>query len=166
MKRKGHYTIVDTYNATDNYTKECYKEFLDEWDEDYDENDEHAYMQWAEEQAWQDFSDFLDNLRYSNLYGRAVIIEGSLGLWWGRPDIEQRFFEDPIEAIKACASGSYDVILKKVGHKLELENLHHDGRNCFTVTFLTPLGEQRFVDHGRVSTQNRENFIKLPEFLF
>lgn len=165
-KIKGHYTLVDTHNATDNYREEDYKYYCEDVGEDYEGKTEYDYYEWAEEEAKRELEDFMTNLRYSNLYGRAVMVEGSLGLWWGRPDIEPRYFDNPLEAIIECIEGAWDVIIKKCGHRLEVVNLHHDGRNYFTITFLTPTGEGRYLDHGKVSTKNRENFIKLPEYLF
>ena len=47
-----------------------------------------------------------------------------------------------------------------------LMGYQRDGRNYFTITLLTPTGECRFREHGRVSTKNRENYVKLPEYLF
>ena len=167
-KIKGHYTLVDTYNATEFYDYKSFKDYCEAGYERqrFDIESEEDWYQWAQEQANEDYDCFMTNLKYSNLYGRAVIVEGSLGLWWGHPDIGQKYFDNPVDAIRACISGAYDVIIKKVGHRLEVVNLHHDGRNYFTLTFLTPLGEGRYLDHGQVSTKNRENFIKLPEYLF
>ena len=165
-KIKGHYTIVDTDNTTDVYSREDYKEFCEVNNIEYDENNDEDFYRWASDEAWQELEDFMTNLRHSNLYGRAVMVEGSLGLWWGHPDIEQKYFDNPVDAIHACIDGAWDVIIKKCGHRLEVVSLHHDGRNYFTITFLTPTGEGRYLDHGKVSTKNRENFIKLPEYLF
>ena len=130
------------------------------------EYDDYDYYTWARDMAQEDVADFLTNLKYSDLYGRAVIVEGTMGLWWGHPDIEPRYFDNPHKAILACLDDAYDVVIKKAGHRLEVVNMHHDGRNCFTITFLTPLGEGRYLDHDRVSTKNRENYIKLPEYIF
>lgn len=165
-KIKGHYTIVDTYNTTDVYSREDYRDFCEVNNIEYDENNDEDFYRWASDEAWQELEDFMTNLKYSNLYGRAVMVEGSLGLWWGHPEIEGTYYENPIKAIQDCIAEAYDVIIKKVGHRLEVVSLHHDGRNYFTLTFLTPTGEGRYLDHGKVSTKNRENFIKLPEYLF
>lgn len=165
-KIKGHYTIVDTYNTTDVYSREDYRDFCEVNNIEYDENNDEDFYRRASNDAWQELEDFMTNLRYSNLYGRAVIVEGSVGRWNGRFDIMQHYFDNPIKAIQACVNEAYDVIIKKKGHKLEAVNMHHDGRNYFTLTFLTPTGEGRYLDHGKVSTKNRENFIKLPEYLF
>ena len=167
-KIKGHYTLVDTYNATDTYNRkdfELYCEAGYERQRFNIESDEDWYR-WAQEQANEDYDCFMTELKYSNLYGRAVIVEGSIGRWNGTFDVMQHYFDNPLKAIRACLDGAYDTIIKKVGHRLEVVNLHHDGRNYFTLTFLTPTGEGRYLDHGKVSTKNRENFIKLPEYLF
>ena len=165
---KGHYTIVNTHKPEDYYNYESFKCYCEEGGEDcgFDVNSEKDWWQWAWEEANGDYECFITNLKYSDLYGRAVIVEGSVGRWNGTFEVMQHYFDNPIKAIQACVDGAYDIIIKKKGHKLEVVNLHHDGRNYFTLTFLTPTGECRYLDHGQVSTKNRENFIKLPEFLF
>lgn len=167
-KIKGHYTLVDTYNATECYNYESFKDYCEACNEDgeYDVNSDEDWYRWAQYEANDDYDCFMTNLRYSDLYGRAVIVEGSIGRWNGRVEIMQHYFDNPLDAIRACVTPCYDVIIKKCGHRLEVESLHHDGRNYFTITFLTPLGEGRYLDHGQVSTKNRENYIKLPEYLF
>lgn len=165
-KIKGHYTLVNTYDATEEYDRESWIDYCESCEREGEKDDDEAWYEWATMNEWEDLEALMNNLRYSNLYGRAVIVEGTLGLWWGHPDIEQAYFDNPIKAIQDCINGAYDVIIKKCGHRLEVVNLHHDGRNYFTLTFLTPLGEGRYLDHGKVSTKNRENYIKLPEYLF
>lgn len=166
-KIKGHYTLVDTFNATERYTFEYYKEWCEMNDIECSDEESQDYYIWAEEQAREELDDFFENLKYEqNLKYVPVIVEGSLGLWWGNPDIEQQYFGDVIKAIKACIEGAYDVIIKKKGHRLEVVNLHHDGRNYFTLTFLNTTGECRYHEHGKVSTKNMENVHKLPTYLF
>ena len=163
---KGHYTLVDTYNADEYYSREDYQEYRDmnEIEEDFDDFE---YFNWARDMMQEEIGFLMDNLKCDKkLKDTPVIVEGSLGLWWGQPNIEQRYFKNPINALFACMDDAYDVVIKKAGHRLEVVNLHHDGRNYFTITFLTPLGEGRYLDHGKVSIKNRENFIKLPEYLF
>lgn len=167
-KIKGHYTIVNTYDATEIYNRDSFEDYCDACNEDgeYDVNSDEDWYRWAQYEADCDYECFENNLRYSNLYGRAVIVEGSVGRWNGTFDIMQHYFDNPIKAIRACIDGADNIVIKKVGHKLEAINIHHDGKNYFTITFLTPLGEGRYLDHGKVSTKNRENFVKLTEHLF
>ena len=75
-KIKGHYTLVDTYNATDTYNRkdfELYCEAGYERQRFNIESDEDWYR-WAQEQANEDYDCFMTELKYSNLYGRAVIV--------------------------------------------------------------------------------------------
>jgi hypothetical protein len=163
---KGQYTIVDTYNSEDFYPRELYAEYREDNGME-GEFDDYDYFTWARDMAQEDLQDFLENLKYDKeLKFVPVIVEGTLGLWWGRPEIEQRLFPDARTAILACIDSAYDVIIKKKGHRLEVINLHHDGRSYFNLTFLSYLGEHRYNRHGAVSTRNRENIHKLQEYLF
>ena len=168
MKRKGHYTIVDTYNATEMYDRASFEDYCSACNEDgrWDVNSDEDWHEWAEEESRDDYDYFMDNMKFNKLFDYPVIVEGSLGLWWGKPEIEQRYFRDVLLAIYECLRGAYDFSIKKAGHKLEVVNMHHDGRNYFTITFLNPCGEARWNKNGKVSTSNRENFVKLPEDLF
>lgn len=165
-KIKGHYTLVDTHNADEYYSREDYQEYRDinGIKEDFDDFE---YFNWARDMMQEEVGFLMDNLKCDKkLKDAPVIVEGSLGLWWGRPDIEPRYFKNVLEALYACMDNAYDVVIKKVGHRLEVVNMHHDGSNYFTLTFLTPTGEDRYLDHGKVSTKNMENVLKLPEYLF
>lgn len=167
-KIKGHYTLVDTHNPTSIYGFDSFQDYCDACDDDgvYNRESEEDWYKWAADEMEGDFDCLMDNLKYSKLFHYPVIVEGSLGLWWGRPEVEQKYFSDVLLAIRACIDGAYDVVIKKAGHKLEVVNMHHDGSNCFTITFLTDLGDCRYLEHGKVSTKNAENCLKLPEFLF
>lgn len=163
---KGYYTIVDTFNATEMYGRESFEDYCSACETDYKAESDDDWYRWAEDESRMDLDYFRENIRYSKECRSSVIVEGSLGLWWGRPQIEQRFFFNIEDAIDACIDGAYDVIIKKAGNRLEVTNRHHDGSDEYTITFLSSLGESRYERNGKVSTTNRENIVKLPEYLY
>lgn len=167
-KIKGHYTLVDTYSPTEHYTFESFQDYCSACDEDgrYNRESEDDWYEWAAYEMSEDFDHLMDNLVYTEWFHYPAVVEGTLGLWWGSPEVVQRLFGDVVLALRACIDRADDFIIKKAGHRLEVETLHHDGRNYFTITLLTPTGECRFREHGSVSTKNRENYVKLPEYLF
>lgn len=167
-KIKGHYTLVDTHFPTDYYSLESFKDYCSACNEDgrWNPECEEDWYRWAAEEMDDDFDYLMDNLRYTEWFHYPVIVEGTLGLWWGSPEVEQRYFDDVLLAIRACIDGAYDIVIKKVGHRLKVVNMHHDGSNYFTITFLNGTGECRYKEHGKVSTRNAENYVKLPEYLY
>lgn len=169
MRRKGHYTLVDTFNPTKMYNKESFVDYCESCETDYDKDCECDWHKWAEEESRMDLDYLFDNLNYC--YGlrganNGVIVEGRLESWWGNLTIEQQYYGDVVTAIKDCIDGAYDIIIRKEKHKLVVSNLYHDGRNDFTITFLTPTGEDRYKRNGKVSTTNRENIVKLFDYLY
>lgn len=155
--------LVDTYHVTDDYPRGVFRRICTELGlTDTDEN----YYDWAYQQAQGDLEEFQDNMKYSDWADVPVVVEGTLGLWWGNPKIEQHLFDSIFEAMSVCLSSSNDIIIRKTGNHLEMDGMHHDGTNRFKVTFLTPCGENRFNRNGHVSTRNQENYKKLPEYLY
>lgn len=98
-----------------------------------DSNDFYTFMS---ERTAEDVDDFFMNLEDSPEDRRACIISGSLGLWWGRPEIEPVRCETLTEAIKKCINPGDSIR----DFRLDLEDgvitvsaYHHDGCNSFTI---------------------------------
>ena len=63
-------------------------------------------------------------------------IEGTLGLWDGKHEIEPVFEDTVSQAVKRCLGDCPDIVIEKTeNNKLEITTLHHDGRNSFTITY-------------------------------
>ena len=167
-QRKGYYTLVNREDPIADYNRESFEDYCSACNEDgrFDPTNDVDWYKWANEESERDMDALVENLRYSKYINYPVLVEGTLGLWWGRPAIIPQFCEDVLQAIRYCVHNGDYATIRKAGHRIEIENPHHDGRNYFTITFLSPVGEARYRKNGRVSTRNRENFIKLPEYLF
>ena len=156
--------------SADNYTREDFedyvKHFMGEENTDYKVDSDEDFYQWAGEQQRLDFEDLIANLKYS-AYGKdSVMVVGTLGLWYGKRDIEPTYFENVEKAIYACISNCELKSMERVGNTIEIVVAHHDGRNCFTLVFLSDKGHERYMRNGKVSLNNRENIKKIGDFIF
>jgi hypothetical protein len=156
--------------STDNYTREDFEDYVkyltSEDNDNYNVDDEHDYWQWIEEQQRLDFEDLIVNLKYSAYGKNSVMVVGTLGLWYGKRDIEPTYFENVEKAIYACISNCELQSVERVGNTIEIVVAHHDGRNCFTLVFLSDKGHERYMRNGKVSLNNRENIKKIGDFIF
>ena len=80
--------------------------------------------------------------------------------------IEPTYFENVEKAIYACISNCELKSMERVGNTIEIVVAHHDGRNCFTLVFLSDKGHERYMRNGKVSLNNRENIKKIGEYIF
>lgn len=151
----------------DCYTKADYELHCMDNEIEFDETNDSDYYDWVYQQEEWDFDDMLDNIKYSKLNNYSVLVEGSVGTWRGRFDHEQTIFENFKDAIYACIGRSCEISkVVKIGNRVEVTAIHHDGTNYHTLYFLTPLGEYRFEKNGKVSVKNRDNIIKLPKYMY
>lgn len=152
----------------DCYTRADYELYCMDNEIEFDETNDTDFYNWLYNQEQWDFEDMLDNCKYSKKFRNiAVVVEGSVGLWYGRREIEQTKCDNFIDAIYKCMGRSCEIDkVVKIGNKIEVTAIHHDGRNYFDIYFLTELGADRLERRGQVSTRNRENVMKLPQYLW
>ena len=142
---KQEITLIDTYNVDyDDYVEDfkehceinCY-ELCGEG-----HNMEGLYMggrisflSWVGELISDDCNEFWNGLRRvkDSSYIDYYVVTGSLGLWYGRRGGICHTFNNLFDALGKCAEDAYDIIAKCDGKKIEFENHHHDGTNCFTI---------------------------------
>ena len=120
-----------------------FEEFMKyEFDEDNrpisKEGSEEYYERFSnwEEMNW---DDFMSNLKYSTS-NRECVVVGSVGLWFGRREIEAKRFDDLIDAINACIGSCDYIYIYKVNGYLEISAVHHDGTNSFEIHLLNDRG--------------------------
>lgn len=148
----------------DCYTEADYKMYREDNELEPTEYTENEFYDWLYQQEKWDFEDMLDNLKYSKLGNIRCLIEGGIGTWRGRFEIEQTTEWTINDAILRCINGAEWVEeIKVVGHAIEICTIHHDGRNYFTIHFLSELGAERFDRNGVVSMNNYKNFLKIPK---
>lgn len=151
----------------DAYTEKDYEMYCEDFEIEYDEDNIYAFYEWVAGQEEMDFDDMLSNFKYSHLKNTPVLIEGSVGTWSGRFEVEQVKCNNFVDAIYKCMGRSCEISeVVKRGNAIEVTAIHHDGRNYFTLYFLTPLGEDRFDRRDMISTRNRENILKLPKYMW
>lgn len=148
--------------CTEGYSEEDYALYRAETNmgEEFTDNE---YYQWLEEaNAFEEI--YLEDSLFPYLdYG--VIIEGTLGLWNGTFEIEPTYINSVSKLISTCCGGNCELVsVVQIGTShLEIEVVHHDGTNKFQAYILTPLGEHRYHNNGKVSVKNRQNVLKLTE---
>lgn len=149
------------------YTEEDYKDYCLDNDMEYDETNGSEYYNWIAEQEEWDFENMLDECTYSKYKNYCVLVEGSIGTWRGRFEHYQTMFNSFKEAIYACIGRSCEIDkIERIGNRIEVTAIHHDGGNYHTLYFLTPLGEYRFKNNGQVSPNNRENIVPLGKYVW
>lgn len=145
------YTLIDTFN------RNCEDYFQDfkEWAEDIngyeiegEEENMVAYFRGGKVTFWNWYydtlnmedSDFWEGFRIAiknePLYTRCVIT-GDLGLWTGRHSIYPTLCEDLYSAVMKCLTDAQDCILTIENNVLNVECLHHDGRNYFQIRLVS-----------------------------
>lgn len=156
-----------TLFAKDCYTEEDYKLYCEDNNMEYDETNDSDYYAWLSDQEGFDFETMLDDCTYSKYKNYSVLVEGSVGTWRGRFEHDQTMFKSFKDAIYACIGRSCEIDkIVRIGNRIEVTAIHHDGRNYHTLYFLTPLGEYRFEKNGYVSPRNRKNIVPLGKYVW
>lgn len=66
------------------------------------------------------------------------VVSGYLGLWNGRPRINNRIFGSFKKALDACLSSADDVVISYDNWGFYIDVFHHDGTNTFTISPIKP----------------------------
>lgn len=162
MKNK-EYTLIDTYNDLE------YQDYLENCEFNGIEpaiDGSEDFYNFCHRQKELDIEDFFNNLKYCKDLPSCWVVTGSLGLWYGRPEVNQIIYDDLEEVIRKCIDHCDMFIVVKKGNTIEVSGWHHDGRNDFEICGLSDLGKNRLHRNGKVSISNRENVFKLPEYLY
>ena len=143
--KHGKFTILTSQVDTDEFDHEAFElwrkdmdmEPLDD-DDDYDE----AYFDWCAEETQANYEADMGNIESCKEYNVPVVVTGTLGLWWGHPEIKPERFESVADAIHRCIDGSdsRDVLVEFNDGVITVDCYHHDGCNCFTIKALSKKG--------------------------
>lgn len=99
------------------------------------EQSKERFQRWCEDEAMENWDQDMENIRGYKSYNVPVKINGRLGLWWGRPEIEEVDAESVWDAIRRCTTDcAEEVVVKFNDGRIEVEVEHHDGTNFFTIT--------------------------------
>lgn len=160
---KKSYVLFDSRNGR---TYEDYLDYCKANDiEPQDEDSEHYYEIVGDLLSW-DYNDLITNLKHCVYNKQKWAVEGMLGLWNGHVQIVPKVFDNLLDAIYACVHKCDYIKITKNYSTIEVEAIHHDGTNRFTLKCLSDLGEIRYGNNGQVSLNNRKNIMTLPQWLF
>ena len=127
-------TYLDTY-CEGGYSYEDYKEWCEECEVGVGEEGGEDYWNWIYENHANDVEDFFENLKYSKEPGvnHPVVVTGTLGLWWGRPEISPTRFDCLFDAVRQCMDGADSIQVELEDGVVEVRTMHHDGTNVFEI---------------------------------
>ena len=138
---RGKFVIATT--STDGFSYKDYLEYCEEEGIQAEDEDSIEFYEWCEDEARINFDADLENIRFYEGYKIPVVITGTLGLWWGHPEIEPVRTESVYDALERCFRGCDHVTVEFDNGRIEVSASHHDGTNCFTIRALSKKGEQR-----------------------
>lgn len=160
---KKSYVLFDSreLKTYDEYLEFCEMNNIEPQGED----SEHYYEIVGYLKSW-DYDVLLSNIKHCVYNRQKWAVEGTLGLWNGQREIVPKVFDSLFEAIIACTHRCDYIKITKDYSTIEVEAIHHDGTNRFTLKCLSDLGEIRYNNNGQVSLNNRKNIMTLPQWLF
>lgn len=143
----------------DNYKYEDYLEYCEANEIEPCSEDSQSYWDWVSEMISMDVEDAYSNIDCKQDAKTMVVITGTLGLWYGNPEIDPVFVESESEyhhatkqrsyssalrlAIQKCAEGMDNVecYLNDETGCVEVIGHHHDGTNHFHIHKLSEFGK-------------------------
>ena len=133
--------LYDDYNIEFDELRELYAQITDDNTILNSRDDDSAFIEWVfGEYLNTEWTDLLDNIKYSKYGNIPCVIVGTLGLWNGRKDIYPTKCDDLVSAINKCAGSASNVIVILNNGCIEVNAMHHDGTNCFEIHLLNKLG--------------------------
>ena len=124
-------TCLDTSNYN-GYVYEDYVDYCGDNNLKIGEEDSKDFYDWQARMRDYDVEDFWDNLKNTD-FGECEV-SGSLGLWWGTPNIEPKRFDNLYDAVRECIDNStLDLCVYLENGILYVDAIHHDGTNSFVI---------------------------------
>lgn len=138
--RHGKFTILKSEVDTDDFTREDYEAYCE--DNGIEPGDDEEFLDWCAEETQFNYEADMDNIESCDEYNVPVALTGTLGLWWGHPEIRPERFESVADAIRRCVIGSdcEDVLAEFNDGVITVDCYHHDGCNSFTIKALSKKG--------------------------
>jgi len=142
--KHGKFTILKSEVDTDDFSREDYIDFCEEngIEDGVGDYFEEGFFNWCAEETKANYEADMDNIESCSEYNVPVVVTGTLGLWWGRPEIKPERFESVADAIHDCIerSDSHDVFAEYNNGVITVDCYHHDGCNSFTIKALSKKG--------------------------
>ena len=138
--KHGTFTILKSEIDTDDFTREDYEAYCE--DNYLEAGDEDDFFDWCAEETQANYEADMENIETCREYNVPVLVTGTLGLWWGHPEIKPVRFDSVADAIHSCVerSDSYDVLAEYSDGVIILNCYHHDGCNSFIIKALSKKG--------------------------
>jgi len=152
----GKFVIATNKVNTSDFCYEDYLEYCE--DMDIEPHDEYSdeYYEWCADETYTNFECDMDNIKYCKQYNVPVAIEGTLGLWWGKPTIEAVVMDNVYDAIMECIENCDYITIEFDNGVINVYATHHDGTNCFTIHALS--------NKGKTKNYNNNNDFKPWDF--
>jgi len=112
-----------------------------------------------------DYDDFMADIKRADKEYESYIITGNLGLWDGKKEIYPEYVTSLVKAIEKCLDKCDDYIVYLNNGKLEVEGLHHDGRNTFMISAFSNKGQLRWEEYENGDTDDLEFLKKKDTFV-
>ena len=142
--KHGKYTILKSEIDTDGFDREDYIDFCEDngIEPGVGDDFEHNFFDWCAEETQAYYEACMDNIEFCAEYNVPVVVTGTLGLWWGHPEIKPERFESVADAIRRCINGSNcdNVLVEFNDGVITVDCYHHDGCNSFIIKALSKKG--------------------------
>lgn len=159
--KRGKFTILSTEIDTDAFDLEDFEAWREDMGmEPLDEEEmDEAFYDWCAEETQANYEADMDNIESCSEYNVPVVVTGTLGLWWGHPEIKPERFESVADAIHDCMKRSdcNDVIVEYSDGVITMNCYHHDGCNYFTIKALSKKGVAK-----QYAEYKEHDFKRLP----
>ena len=141
--KHGKFTILTSEVNTDDFTREEYEEWCEV--NGVEPGDEYDFYDFCALQTNAYYEADMDNIEACKQYNVPVVITGTLGLWWGRPEIRPERYESVADAIRRCVGGGdYNEVHAEFNDGvITVDCYHHDGCNSFTIRALSKKGQAK-----------------------
>lgn len=140
--------LLDNRNIDYNIWYKSYVEYCNEFNKEVFSDDSEEFFNWLYKSLNDEFDDFMTNLLYSDENVECIVL-GSLGLWYGKVEIQPKKFNTLKDAIYACLSECDYYTITEENGIINVLSSHHDGTNSFSIYKLNKRAE-------RVSNDNIE----------
>lgn len=133
MEQKKEIVLLDTFDDGE-YSYSAYLEYCADFGLEPAGEYSAPYQMWVSEEIWNDVECFFINLRNAKgVVGESCVITGTLGLWWGRPEITPTVCENLASAVHKCIGDCDYYRVTSNDGVVYVEATHHDGTNSFEI---------------------------------
>lgn len=165
--------IAHLFSTEDEFSHEDYLEYCDVNDIRYPGDEESLeFHEWCRDMARIYYEADLENCRCSRNMQRRFVVTGTLGLWWGHPDIRAVICDDFDDMMsKVISGGILDVTATYDTQCIHIDCGHHDGANHYDVYLVKPAADtellQRRIDEDKFDTKgyDRRFIEKITDYL-